>query len=42
MGGVFREHLLDRLPVQTLAECFASKLGRPTKELHIAVGVLIL
>ena len=41
-AGVFRQHLLDRLPVQTMAGCFSSKLGRPTKELHIAVGVLIL
>jgi hypothetical protein len=41
-AGVFREHLLDRLPVKAVAECFSSKMGRPTKELHIAVGVLIL
>jgi len=41
-AGVFRQQLPDRLPVETLAECFSSKLGRPTKELHIAVGVLIL
>ena len=41
-AGVCRQHLLDRLPVQTMAGCFSSKLGRPTKELHIAVGVLIL
>ncbi|QNN21846.1 transposase [Planctomycetales bacterium ZRK34] len=41
-AGVFREHLLDRLPVEAIAECFVSKRGRPTKELHVAVGVLIL
>ena len=39
---VFRDHLLSKLPTQTLAEHFCSGMGRPTKDLHVALGVLIL
>lgn len=41
-AGVFREHLLTKLPVQQVTACFSSGKGRPTKDLHVAVGVLIL
>jgi len=40
--GLFREHLLDELPVNKLASCFAEGIGRPTKELHTALGALLL
>ena len=41
-AGVFRDHLLSKLPTQALAEYFCSGMGRPTKDLHVALGVLIL
>lgn len=41
-AGVFREHLLKRLPVDRFAEHFSPDMGRPTKDLHVACGVLIL
>ena len=41
-AGVFRDHLLNNLPVRALAGSFAQKMGRPTKDLHVACGVLIL
>jgi len=40
--GLFREHLLDELPVDRLARCFAEGMGRPTKELHTVLGALLL
>jgi len=40
--GVFREHLLAALPVGKLAEHFHGQKGRPSKDLHVAMGVLIL
>src|SRR4051794_16376967 len=41
-AAVFREHLLDHLPVAELAAHFSRGLGRPTKDLHAVVGALIL
>lgn len=41
-AGVFREHLLVHLPVGELARHFADNFGRPSKDLHVALGVLIL
>lgn len=41
-AGVFRQHLLTALPVRELAASFTTGTGRPTKDLHVAVGVLIL
>jgi hypothetical protein len=41
-AAVFREHLLDHLPVRELAVHFSRELGRPTKDLHAVVGALIL
>lgn len=41
-SGVFREHLLNQLPIGDVAVHFDSDFGRPTKDLHIAIGALIL
>jgi hypothetical protein len=41
-AAVFREHLLNHLPVAELAARFSRELGRPTKDLHAVVGALIL
>ena len=40
--GLFREHLLDELPVEQVAPHFKEGYGRPTKELHTVLGVLLL
>lgn len=40
--GLFREHLLDELPVEQIAPHFIEGVGRPTKELHTVLGVLLL
>jgi hypothetical protein len=41
-GGVFRQHLLPSLPVEALAACFPQTRGRPRKDFHVMLGVLIL
>lgn len=41
-AGVFREHLLQRLPVGELAPHFRNGFGRPSKDLYVAVGALVL
>ncbi len=41
-AGVFREHLLDDLPIDELLPHFDDRLGRPSKNLHIVIGVLLL
>lgn len=41
-AGLFREHLLCELPVKEIAPFFADSFGRPTKELHTALGVVVL
>ncbi len=41
-AGVFRNHLLDDLPIDELLPHFDDRLGRPSKDLHIVVGVLLL
>jgi len=41
-AGVFRDHLLDDLPIQELLPHFDDRLGRPSKDLHIVIGVLLL
>ena len=41
-AGLFKEHLLCELPVNKLAPFFDDAFGRPTKELHTVLGVLIL
>ena len=39
---VFREHLLSHLPVEQIARRLCQNRGRPSKDLHVAIGVLIL
>ena len=41
-AGLFKKHILCELPVNQLAPFFAQGFGRPTKELHTALGVLVL
>jgi hypothetical protein len=40
--GVFRTYLLEKLPVAKIAHFFSEEMGRPSKELSTAIGVLIL
>ena len=40
--GLFRQHLLDQLPVEQVAAHFCEDNGRPSKELHTVLGVLLL
>jgi hypothetical protein len=41
-AGLFRAHLLCELPVAEISSSFAENFGRPTKELHTALGVMVL
>ncbi len=41
-AGLFRQEILPVLPVDKLAKCFTSGRGRPGKELHTALGALVL
>jgi hypothetical protein len=41
-AGVFRDYLLKDLPVNELAAGFRDDFGRPSKDLSIAIGALIL
>jgi hypothetical protein len=41
-AGVVRQHLLGKLPVSQLAPFFNEGMGRPGKDLHVAMGALIL
>jgi len=41
-SGVFRKYLLEQLPVGKIAKHFDEIMGRPTKELYTAMGMLIL
>jgi hypothetical protein len=41
-AGVFRDYLLQLPPVKELAASFRDDFGRPSKDLHIALGALIL
>jgi len=40
--GLFREHILPSIPVNTVAKYFDATFGRPTKELYAMLGALIL
>jgi hypothetical protein len=40
--GLFREFILNELPVEQIAKYFKDDFGRPTKELYCASGVLVL
>jgi hypothetical protein len=39
--GLFREHLLQELPVAQMMPFFRRDFGRPCKELHTVLGVLL-
>jgi hypothetical protein len=41
-AGLFRNELLRELPVEEVASSFKEGFGRPTKELHTVLGVLLL
>ena len=41
-AGVFREYLLIHLPVDELGTGFRDGVGRPSKDLYVALGALIL
>ena len=41
-AGVFRKHLLEDLPVDELSHHFDDRQGRPSKDLHVVIGVLVL
>lgn len=41
-AGLFREHLLGELPVAEISSYFTENFGRPTKELHAALGAMVL
>jgi hypothetical protein len=41
-AGLFKEEILCELPVGKFKTFFNESFGRPTKELHTALGVLIL
>jgi len=40
--GLFREHLLEELPVERMRSHFTDGIGRPSKELYTVLGVLLL
>ena len=40
--GLFREHLLEELPVDQMLPHFTDGIGRPSKELYTVLGVLLL
>lgn len=40
--GLFREHLLDEMPVNQIVPFFSKDFGRPSKELYTLLGVLVL
>jgi len=40
--GLFREYILNELPVEKAAKQFRYDFGRPTKELYCALGALLL
>lgn len=41
-AGVFRNHLLGALPADDLCRHLDDRLGRPSKDLHVVIGVLLL
>lgn len=41
-AGTFRSHVLLNLPVGRIGAFFSGGMGAPTKDLHVAVGALIL
>ena len=41
-AGIFQNHVLPNLPVDSVIPFYSRNKGRPTKELHTMLGVLIL
>jgi hypothetical protein len=41
-AGLFRRQVLRHLPVGAVAGCFDGVMGRPTKDLYVALGVILL
>jgi hypothetical protein len=41
-AGLFREHILNELPIEKIAPFFHEDFGRPTKEMYTALGVIVL
>ena len=41
-AALFRNFLLDQIPVDKIQACFHDKMGRPTKEIRTMLGVLLL
>lgn len=41
-AGIFREYLLNELPVEKIARYFHPSMGRPSKELYTVLGTLVL
>ncbi len=39
--GLFRQHLLGELPIDRLKPFFTEAIGRPSKELHTLLGVML-
>ena len=40
--GLFRQHLLEELPVDQMVSHFTDGVGRPSKELYTVLGLLLL
>ena len=40
--GVFRNVILELMPVDVIGSCFDAKIGRPTKELYSMAGLLLI
>jgi len=41
-AGLFQREILTELPVKKFSSCFTAGFGRPSKELHTVLGVLVL
>ncbi len=41
-SGLFQQEILPYLPVDTLRSHYHELIGRPTKELHSMIGMMIL
>ncbi len=41
-AGIFRKHLLEQLPAAKLADKLTYSFGRPSKDLHVILGALVL
>jgi hypothetical protein len=41
-AGTFRQHLLEKLPIEAMEKRFPNKGGRPRKDFRLVLGVLIL